>query len=213
VRGTMEPGQPGEAGVAPSRVQPTLVRLSSSLARIPAGQALSFAARVSPLTADPGEAPTGVVVFWSDGASLGRAPLDAAGEAVLGPLVLAEGVHAVTATYAGDRTHAAATSAPLPQVVIAAAGATVLLVAAPRPGADGVHLEAQLLDGHTGLLADAAVGRVVFGVGTHTVASAELIDGAARVVVPDLPVGTLRGWYAGDTEHSPAAASVEDDLG
>ena len=60
---------------------------------------------------------TGNVSFFSDGAPIGTAPVDARGQAKLFTAALPVGTHAITATYGGDATHAPSTSAPTTQSV------------------------------------------------------------------------------------------------
>jgi hypothetical protein len=188
---------------------PTLVRLTSSGRPVPEGQPLALAAQVRTVE-DRDSAPTGAVEFRIGGRLLGAAQLDDAGQAVLDGVRLAHGVHAVVASYSGDSSHAAASSSPLPQAVTAAAAPVVLLVAAPVAVADGVQLEAELVDPHTGRLAEDATGRLVFTAGNRTVAAVELVAGHARVVVDRLPRGRLRADFSGDTEHAPANGSFLD---
>jgi hypothetical protein len=197
--------QPGPA----PRPSPTLVRLSSSRAASPTGEPLALEARVRTLAEGP-EEPTGTVVFRLGARLLGTAELDAEGRAVLDGVRLPTGLHALTVSYGGDARHAAATSAPLPQAVTVAAAPVVVLVAAPAADPDGVRLEAELVDPHTGRLAEDATGSVVFLAGSTTVASADLVEGHARAVVKHLPPGRLRVAFAGDTEHAPATGAYLD---
>lgn len=188
------------------RAAPTLVRLSSSRPGVPEGEPLTLAAQVRTLVSG-GQAPTGEVSFRIGNRLLGSADLDSAGQAVLSGVLLDPGVHAITASYAGDDRHSAATSSPLPQAVTVCAAPVVVLVCAPADGPDGVQLEAELVDPHTGRLAEDATGALVFTAGTTMVASADLVAGHARAVVEHLPPGRLRAAFAGDTEHAPATGS------
>ena len=192
------------------RPAPTLVRLSSSRPGAPEGEPLALAAQVRTLVSG-GQDPTGVVSFRVGTRLLGTAELDPTGQAVLNGVLLEPGVHAITASYAGDEDHSAATSSPLPQAVTVAAAPVVVLVSAPADGPDGVHLEAELVDPHTGRLAEDATGALVFTAGTTTLACADLVAGHARVVVEHLPPGRLKAAFAGDTEHAPATGSFLDE--
>jgi hypothetical protein len=185
------------------RPAPTLVRLSSSRPGAPEGEPLALAAQVRTLVSG-GLAPTGSVTFRIGPRLLGTAVLDAVGQAVLDGVRLEPGVHAITAVYPGDDQHSAATSSPLPQAVTVAASPVVVLVNAPADGPGGVHLEAELVDPHTGRLAEDATGALVFTAGSTLVGRADLVAGHARVVVAHLPPGRLRAAFAGDTEHAPA---------
>ena len=191
-------------------VAPTLVRLSSSHAGVPEGEPLALAAQVVSLGPDLSPA-TGEVAFLVDGRRIGDARLDDAGPAVLDGLHLEVGVHAVMASYSGDAQHAAATSAPLPQAVTAAATSVVLLLAAPVVTRDGTVLEAELVDPAPGRRAADATGELVVSAGLHELASVPLQAGLARVVVPAVPPGRLRVSYAGDREHSRAEGTLPLD--
>jgi hypothetical protein len=129
---------------------------------------------------------------------------------VLDGVRLEPGLHAITASYVGDDHHAGATSAPLPQAVTVAAAPVVVLVSPPTDGPEGVELEAEVVDPHTGRRAEDAIGVVVFTAGNSTVATADLVAGHARTVVAHLPPGRLKATFAGDTEHAPATGAFLD---
>jgi hypothetical protein len=152
------------------------------------------------------------VIFHVDGHRIGTATLDGAGQAVLDGVHLTVGVHAVVASYAGDDRHAAGTSAPLPQAVAAAAAPVVVLVASPTTTPEGVVVEAELVDPHTGRLAEDAEGELVFTSGSSLVGAVPLHAGQARLVVAALPPGRLRATFGGDREHAPAEGSLVPDL-
>jgi hypothetical protein len=187
----------------------TLVRLSSSRASAPAGEPLALAAQVRTLRAGV-PAPTGSVEFKVAGRLLGTAALDTAGQGVLDGVRLTPGVHAITAWYGGDAQHAAASSTPFPQAVMVLAAPVVVLVSAPVAGPDGVQLEAELVDPHSGRLAEDATGCLVFTAGTTTLATADLVAGRARALVRRLPAGRLKAVFAGDSEHAAATGTHLD---
>lgn len=187
-------------------VAPTLVRLASSSSGAPEGTPLTLTAQVLSLGAADRPA-TGQVSFAVDGSPIGARPLDGAGCAVLDGVRLRAGVHAVVAVYAGDAAHAAATSAPLPQAVTAAAAPVVLLVAARTGEHDEVVLEAELVDLGTGRLAEDATGELEFRAGQRRLGSVPLKAGRARLAVPAAPGKVVVG-YAGDREHGPAEGTL-----
>lgn len=192
-----------------ARTAPTLVRLSSSQSGVPEGAALALAAQVVTVGGGPdASGPTGEVTFSVDGRRIGTAALDAAGQAVLDGVHLTVGVHAVVASYAGDDGHAAGTSAPLPQAVTAAATPVVVLVASPTRTDAGVVVEAEIVDPHTGRLAEDAEGELVFASGSRLIGAVPLRAGQARLVVESLPPGRLRATFAGDREHAAAEGSL-----
>ncbi len=186
---------------------PTLVRLTSSEARVPDGGALELAAQVRTIRGE-GPAASGDVEFRIGPTLVGRVPVDGTGRAVLDGIHLDAGVHAVTATYLGDDHHAAATSAPLPQAVAVHLAPVVVLVAPPTPVPSGIALEAEILDPRTGRLAEAATGRLEFSTDGVVVATVDVAAGHARVVVNVLPAGRLSARFAGDAEHAPAFGNL-----
>ena len=84
-----------------------------------AGQQETFVVTV---TANPPGAgiPTGGVTFFDGGTPIGTARLDSTGMAAFATSSLAAGNHPITATYGGDTSFAASTSAALTQTVTAA---------------------------------------------------------------------------------------------
>jgi hypothetical protein len=56
-------------------------------------------------------------MFRSDTTTLGTAPLNAAGQAVLRVSTLAVGAHSITAIYSGNSKYQASRSAPMTQMV------------------------------------------------------------------------------------------------
>lgn len=78
-----------------------------------AGSNVAFTATVT----STGTAPAGSVTFFDGTTSLGSTQLDASQHATFATSALAAGSHTITATYSGDSSHAASTSAALMQVV------------------------------------------------------------------------------------------------
>lgn len=99
---------------APVAAVATQVSLSASPVRPVVGQSVRLTASVR---ADGGRGqPGGVVVFFSDGAVIGRAAVRN-GTAVLTTLGLAIGDHQLSAEYSGDDTHLPSRSATISQAV------------------------------------------------------------------------------------------------
>lgn len=196
-----------------SPAEATLVRLTSSQNSVPEGEAIDLTAFVQAVDgASPGMPIVGGMVTFRDGAQLlGGVPLDEAGMAQLSGLRLTPGVHAVTASYAGDAAHAAATSAPFPQSVVAAAERVSVAVAAPTATPDGVLLEAELLDPRSGRLLEQTRGTVTFSVriggetsGEKRAVTVAVRGGQAQTLVELFPEGQVIVDFSGDAEHAPA---------
>ena len=186
---------------------PTLVRLRVTSA--PDGAPVALRASVVTVH-DRGPTPTGTVAFRTGHRLLGTAPLDANGTAVLDGVRLPAGVHPVVASYGGDAAHAPATSAPVPQAVVAPVAPVVVALAVPERTSEGVLLRAQILDAATGRTVEGAQGQVTFALDGVPLGSAPLAAGEAAMVLPELPVGRITARFRGDLEHAPAeGAAVE----
>lgn len=107
--------EPSAPAPAPEIRTPTQLLLTASPSRAVVGRSVRLTARISGASED--SAPTGIVVFRTDNAVLGRVPVRN-GTAVLVTLSLAIGDHTVTATYDGDFRHLPSQSAPVVQTVI-----------------------------------------------------------------------------------------------
>jgi hypothetical protein len=180
---------------------PTLVRLRGRHPHVAAEEPLTLRAEV---VAVHGEAlvPTGTVAFRAGRRLLGTAPLDTAGVARLDGVRLAAGVHALVASYGGDDSHAAASSSPVPQAVVAAPRSVLVAVEAPARSAGGVVLRAELLDPRTGRLVEAASGVVTFAVNGEVLGSAPLRCGEAEMRLGVLAPGRVTARFHGDLEHA-----------
>jgi hypothetical protein len=185
---------------------PTLVRLSAT-AHVHDGEPAVLEAHVVTVH-EGGPAPTGAVAFRTGHRLLGTAPLDPDGIAVLPGVRLPAGVHPVVVSYGGDPHHAPATSAPVPQAVVARAAPVVVALAVPERAADGVVLRAQILDAATGRAVERVEGVVTFALDDEVVGEAALADGEAALVLPQLPVGRITARFRGDPEHAAAEGVV-----
>src|SRR5882724_9677515 len=102
---------------------PTVLNLAAPANAVP-GSAVVLTATIN----STGGIPTGEIVFHDGNASLGSAPLDGAGVAILRINTLAAGAHSLTASYEGDAKFGGSTSAA---VTINIANADFSLGAAP----------------------------------------------------------------------------------
>lgn len=203
----LDQGDAGPMGGRWEATAPTLITLTSSRVGVPEGEPLALSARVHTVHGR-GEPPTGSVAFVDGVRVLGTAPLDETGVAMLDGINLPTGVHAITASYGGDATHAAASSTPLPQAVVAMAAPVVVAVTAPDQTPSGIRLEAQLIDSVSGRLIEDARGEVLFVAAGVEVARATLVAGQARAVVQGLPEGALRAIFAGDDDHAAGSGHL-----
>lgn len=201
----LDPGDDLEGGRLETAA-PTLVRLSATT-HVRDGEPVTLEAYV--VTVHEGSpAPTGTVAFRTGHRLLGAAPLDADGTAVLTGVRLPAGVHPVVASYGGDARHAPATSAAVPQAVVALAAPVVVALAVPERGPDGVVLRAQILDAATGRAVERVEGVVTFALDDEVVGEAALADGEAALLLRQLPVGRITARFRGDPEHAAAEGVV-----
>jgi alpha-glucosidase len=176
------------------------------------GDMVTLVATVSAATGMP----TGNVQFHDGDSVLGTAVIDAQGGAVLTTAALTTGSHTLTASYAGDSSFAASTSAaaveqivPVPDPTLTST--TTSLVVSPNPATTGdmVTLVATV-SAATGM----PTGNVQFRDVDNVLGTAPL-DGQGRAVLTTtaLPPGshTLTASYAGDSSFaaSTSAAVVE----
>jgi hypothetical protein len=188
---------------------PTLVRLMVARPRVVEGDPVMLCAQVVTVHRD-GPVPTGTVAFRAAHRLLGTAALDGTGRAVLDGVHLPAGVHAVVASYGGDPAHTAATSAPVPQAVVASAVPVVVALGVPERRRDGVALAAEILDASTGRVVEEAEGLVTFALDGALLGSAPLHGGEAVLVLPELPVGRISARFQGDAEHAAAEGTTPD---
>jgi hypothetical protein len=98
---------------------PTSTTLTTNLPNVPAGNTVTFTAKVT-----GNGSPTGSVAFMAGGSYLGNSNL-VAGTATLTTSIASPGIYSVTAQYNGDFQNLASTSAGVSQVV---SGSTVIQV-------------------------------------------------------------------------------------
>lgn len=197
-------GDGGNAGSASAAVAVTVhlatssIVLASSSDPSVAASAVTFTATV---TGGGGE-PTGIVVFFADGTSLGSATLGANGVATLSDASLTPGTHSTTASYAGDASHAASTSLAVSQVVD-----TIPTMTALTASTGGAVSLAATVAGNNG---PTPTGTVTFTNGTTSLGSAFLNSGGVATFSPNLAAGTymLVASYGGDALHSPSTSGA-----
>jgi hypothetical protein len=93
----------------PPSIATTTTTLTSSASVITSGAPVTLTASVSSANA----VPSGELTFMDGNTALAVAELDAGGTAILSTTALPEGVHSITANYAGTNGFAASASAPL----------------------------------------------------------------------------------------------------
>ena len=193
-------------------VVPTLVRLSARYPHVAAHEPVTLRAEVVPVHPDD-DVPTGIVAFRDGHRLLGTAPLDHGGVARLDGVRLAEGVHALVASYGGDEAHAAATSAPVPQAVVVPLRGVRVAVEAPDRAPGQVGLRAELRDPRSGRLLEGATGSVTFALDGEVLGSAPLRFGEADLKLASLGAGHLTARFHGDLEFAAGEGVAPPESG
>jgi parallel beta-helix repeat protein len=189
-----------EFSQCPAAGPATTTGVVSSLNPSTFGQSVTFTATVS-----GGTSPTGTVQFLDGATSLGTVAL-AGNTAALTTSALAVGTHPITAVYSGDVDDTSSTSAPVSQVVNAAApGATATsLVSSLNPSTVGqaVTFTATVSGGTS------PTGNVQFREGATVLATVPLAGATAAFTTSALSAGVhvITADYAGDVDDSPSTS-------
>lgn len=152
------------------------------------GNAVTFTAAV-PTGAD------GVVSFMDGGTFIGQVPVQS-NTAVLTTNSLTTGTHPVTAVYAGDMNHNAASSAVVNQVVVKRIPPVNTTVSGQTVANQPVIL--------TAVVPASATGTITFYDGTTAIGTATVVNGVATLTTSSLGVGTHRitAAYSGDDNYT-----------
>jgi hypothetical protein len=157
-------------------------------------------------TVSGGTSPTGSVQFFDGATSLGTVAL-AGATAQLTTSALAVGTHSITAAYSGDADDTPSTSAPVSQVVNAAApGVTATaLVSSLNPSTVGqaVTFTATVSGGTS------PTGNVQFREGATVLATVPLAGATAAFTTSALSVGVhaITAGYGGDADDSASTSA------
>jgi sugar lactone lactonase YvrE len=190
-------------------LEATSTMLASSVNPSAVGQGVTFTATVAALGGG-GAAPDGTVTFTDGNATLSSVPLNAGGIATYTTAMLANGSHAIIATYTGDAAHQilVSVSSLLRQAVLV--NSQCVVTSAPNPSTYGapVTFTATLLSSGnnppTGLVdildAGASIGSVnlVGSTGTGTFITSSLAVGSH----------TITAAYQGDLSNAPSTAAA-----
>ncbi len=184
----------------------TTTTLNSSVNPSGFGQSVTFTATVA--SGAGAGIPTGKVTFLDGTTVLGApAAVSASGVAIEQTAALAVGVHAITASYGGDSTHSAGTSAVLIQTVLEATSTTLISSANPSAVAQSVTFTATVAaSGGGGVAPDL---NVTFTDGAATLATVPLsAGGVASYTTSALANGShaITAAYNGDAALEVSAS-------
>ena len=191
----------------------TTTTLTSSANPITAGATLHL---IAVITATNPAAATGQIsgsVAYKEGLNtLGVANM-VNGEADLPLTTLTPGFHTITATYTGNNTYTASTSAPLLQSVTLSASRLVLTTSA-NPSIAGLPITLTAIASSTGGIPG---GTILFFDGPSPLGAGTLNpQGVATLVVPGAnwlqSPHTLTASYAGDADDGPALSNSINEL-
>jgi hypothetical protein len=181
----------------------TTTSLSSNVNPQILGQSVTFSANVSSVS--PGA--SGAIAFMDGGNSLGSVPIDANGNAALTTKSLAFGSHTITAVYSSDTNHAASTSAAIAELIVQAAGATLLSSQNPSVAGTNVIFTMKL----TGVGSVIPTGSVAFSDGGNSIGTVAVdATGTAMMQTSTLSVAShdITASYAGDKSYAASTASL-----
>ena len=190
---TNNPATSPSTTVTVNKGTPT-VGLSSSLNPSTSDQAVTFTATVT-------TGATGTVTFLDGSTPFGTGTL-VNGQASFTVPTLTVGTHTITASYAGDLSYVAATSAPLTQTVNK--GTPVLppptVSSTTPPAGSPVTISETVPPGVT--------GPVTFTDGGTVIGTAPVTGGVATITVTTLPIGSnpITASTPGDANNNPATS-------
>ena len=169
------------------------VNLTTSGSPVLLGTTVTFTATVT----GTGATPAGPVTFFSDGKTIGSSALNAQGQASLTTAALGAGSHAIVASYGGSADEAAASSAPVTEVVQVKTSITLTSSVNPVLASTPIQFTAQV----TSVGGIAPTGTITLLDGTSAIGTAQVgAKGAATFTLSTLAAGThtLTASYSGD---------------
>ena len=192
----------------------TTTSLATSNASVFAGISVTFTSVVS---RTDGAIPTGTVTFLDGAAAIGTATLNATGTATLTTSALVGGLHAISATYAGDANNLTSSSATVTETVQPIATTTAIASASnPAVAGAALQLTATVVQSGTTGAGGAFTGTVTFSDGATVIGTATIsAAGIATLSVSSLNVGShnLSASYSGNSNYvASASPSIGETL-
>src|SRR5439155_673562 len=185
----------------------TSTSLISSVNPSVSGQAISLTATITAVAPAAGT-PTATVTFFDGATNLGSAALDASGQATLNIASFVVGSHSLTASYNGDGSFNASTSAALTQSV-GKGSSSISLVSSLNPSFFGQNVTFTAT-----VTPSTATGTATFFDGVTSIGSAALSSGQAIFTTSSLAAGShaITAQYGGDTDNlgSTSPALTQD---
>lgn len=162
-------------------------------------------ARVTFVASITGNRPGGVVQFRDGGAALGAPVPIVDGTAIFATTALGQGVHSITAFYAGDSANAPGTSPALSHLVVHVLATSVSLSSDANPAIAG-----NAVTFTAAVSGSSPTGTVTFRAGSLTLGTVSLAAGRASITLSNLAAGThaVSADYAGDGSNPRASSNV-----
>jgi Bacterial Ig-like domain (group 3) len=167
------------------------------------GNPVTFTATITSASAIP----TGSVTFQDSGTTLSTATLDANGQATYTTSALSAGSHSITATYIGNSSFSASTSAPLIQTVNSTPTATTTTLSSslnPSTAGQSVTFTAAVAP-------SSATGSVQFvDGGVTSLGTVALSAGSAQLSTSTLSAGShsITATYSGDSSFTGSTSTT-----
>lgn len=187
----------------------TAATLAASSNKLTQGQSVTLTSAVSRTSVSG--TPTGTVIFYAGSVEVGSAKL-VSGTATLTAATSGSspaGTYSVTAKYSGDASDQAATSPTVSITLLAATATTLTASPNPVPADSSVTITITVKEKYGTAF---PTGTVTLSVGSNTLGSATLADGAATVNASDFgyPAGTyaVTGTYSGDANNAASSGTL-----
>ncbi|HVI11234.1 MAG TPA: Ig-like domain-containing protein [Candidatus Binatia bacterium] len=176
----------------------TTTTITSSANPASFGEKVAFTAQVS---SGAGTPPNGEIVTFSSGSTVLGPGVLSGGLATLMTSLLPGGINSITASYPGDATYLASTSAPLSQQIQTTATSAIVTWVASAP-------QNEILTATVAGPNGTPTGSVTFTVGNTVLGTSQLANGVATLTVATLAVGsnTITATYNGDQNNAPTSA-------
>jgi hypothetical protein len=193
-------------GLTQTVLEATSTTLASSANPCVPGSAITFTATVK-ISGGGAVAPDGMVTFTDGNATLSSVSLSGSGVAAYTTAALANGSHAITATYNGDAAHqvSGSISTLLDEEVLVASGVVVASTPNPSDFGNPVSLMATVTSsGSAG-----ATGVVDILDGGTQIGTATLTGGTGTFTISSLALGShiIIAAYRGDGNNRPATSA------
>jgi photosystem II stability/assembly factor-like uncharacterized protein len=190
------------SGTTSLSIGPTTTSISVTHPTVTAGETVTYSATVA---ATVSGTPTGSVLFTVGSTALCTAPLSE-GAGSCSSTSAPGGIDTVTGTYSGDPNFGPSSGSL--RLTVVPISSTVTVTAAPSPVVAGQSVTYSATV--TGSSSVTPTGSVVFSIGSSTMCTAQLVNGAGSCASNQALQGsdTVTGSYSGDSSDLPSSATT-----